>query len=59
MQSECDALPTRDIGKLCEETQTSTTFNRLNPLTGEMASSVPAMKATDIAEVTARGAIAF
>ncbi len=35
------------------------TFSRLNPLTGEVASTAPAMKATDIPAITARAAAAF
>ena len=34
-------------------------FERLNPLTGEVASSAPAMKAGDIPAVAARAAAAF
>ncbi len=35
------------------------TFNRLNPLTGEIASSAAAMKAADIAAIAAKAAAAF
>lgn len=35
------------------------TFTRLNPLTGEIASSAPAMKAIDVPNVAARAAAAF
>jgi benzaldehyde dehydrogenase (NAD) len=34
-------------------------FERLNPLTGEVASTAPAMKASDIPAITARAAAAF
>jgi benzaldehyde dehydrogenase (NAD) len=34
-------------------------FTRLNPLTGEVASSAPAMKSTDIPAIAARAAAAF
>ena len=34
------------------------TFNRLNPLTGEVASSAPALKSADIPAITARAAAA-
>ncbi|MDH7973635.1 aldehyde dehydrogenase [Sphingomonas sp. AR_OL41] len=39
--------------------QDSTRFTRLNPLTGEVASSAVAMKATDIPAVAAKAAAAF
>ncbi len=35
------------------------TFTRLNPLTGDVASSAPAMKVADIGAITARAAAAF
>lgn len=35
------------------------TFNRLNPLTGEVASSAAAMKASDIPAITAKAVAAF
>lgn len=35
------------------------TFTRLNPLTGEVASTAPAMQAADIPAIAARAAAAF
>jgi len=34
-------------------------FNRINPITGELASSAPALKAGDVPAIAARAATAF